>query len=130
MTANRRIVNTQGFTLSGRWASLKHALWGLCHLVRHEKNAWIHLAATIGVGGAAIGLGVSMADWRWLIVSIGSVWCAEALNTGVEKACDAITGEASDNVRIAKDAAAGGVLVISVAAALIGVFTLVPYVTQ
>lgn len=56
----------------------------------------------------------------------GLVWLAEAFNTAVEGLCDRIHPEFDPAIGRIKDLGAGGVLVASIAAALIGVLTLGP----
>jgi diacylglycerol kinase (ATP) len=88
--------------------------------IRNEANMRIHLAAAIAAVTAGIALRIGVEEWRWLILAIALVIAGEALNTAIEQACDAIGGR-SEPIRRAKDAAAGGVLVLAVAAALIGI---------
>jgi diacylglycerol kinase (ATP) len=97
-------------------------------VARNEPNAWIHAAATVLALGAGIILGISPHDWRWIAVAILAVWSAEAFNTAVEKTCDLLSPGVDERVRIAKDAAAGAVLLVSIGAAVIGLLTFWPYV--
>jgi diacylglycerol kinase (ATP) len=101
---------------------------GIWHVARHEPSAWIHIVATMLALGAAVLLGISPPDWRWIAVAFAAVWSAEAFNTAVEKTCDLVCPEFDQRVRIAKDAAAGAVLLVSLGAAAIGVLTFWPYV--
>ena len=75
---------------------------------------------------AGIALRIDADEWRWLILAIALVIAGEAMNTGIEQACDAIGGR-SEPIRHAKDAAAGGVLVLAIAAVLIGFGIFVPH---
>jgi diacylglycerol kinase (ATP) len=101
---------------------------GIWHVARNEPNARIHAAATLLALGAGILLGISPHDWRWIAVAIAAVWSAEAFNTAVERACDLLSPGLDERVRIAKDAAAGAVLLVSIGAAVIGLLTFWPYV--
>ena len=101
---------------------------GIWHVARHEPNAWIHAATTVLALGAGIVLGISPNDWRWITFAIVAVWSAEACNTAIEKACDLLCPGVDERVRIAKDAAAGAVLLVAIGAAVIGVLTFWPYV--
>jgi len=101
---------------------------GIWHVARNEPSAWIHIAATLLALGAAIGLGIGPQDWRWIAFAIGAVWSAEAFNTAIEKTCDLLSPQFDERVRIAKDAAAGAVLLVSLGAAAIGLLTFWPYV--
>ncbi len=117
----------QGFSLRSRFKSFGYALSGLGLLLKAEHNAWIHLAATIAVIVVSFALGISVSDWRWIVLAIGLVWSGEAFNTAIEGLCDIVSPGFDERIRVVKDVAAGGVLVFAAAAALIGILTLGPY---
>jgi diacylglycerol kinase (ATP) len=110
--------------VSSRAGSLGNALVGLRDVIRTQHNAWIHAAATALVVVAGIALDVTRLDWCWLIAAIAAVWVAEAFNTALEALADAAVPEQHPKIRLAKDAAAGAVLVAACAAALIGILIL------
>jgi diacylglycerol kinase (ATP) len=114
------------FSLSGRARSFGHALRGLEVLVRSQQNAWIHAGASAAVVGLALVLGVSRADWLWLVAAIAAVWAAEALNTAVESLADAAHPAPHPMVARAKDLGAAAVLIAAVGAAAIGLLVLGP----
>lgn len=111
---------------ASRLASFAHALEGWRFLVISEPNMRLHLVAAIAALAAGAMLGLPAAEWRWLIFAIALVLAAEALNTAVEQACNAVTRSYDPAIKAAKDVAAGGVLVTAVAAALIGASVLLP----
>ncbi|WP_245653564.1 diacylglycerol kinase family protein [Sphingomonas pituitosa] len=115
-----------GFSISARLNSFRYAVRGLRWLIREEHNARVHLAASVLAVGAGLVLRLPAPDWRWLIVAIALVWLAEAFNTAIEDICDRICPEFDPAIGRIKDLAAGGVLVASLAAAGIGLFTLGP----
>ena len=115
------------FTFASRVRSIGYALAGLRHLVHTQHNAWLQLVSTLGVLGAGFWLRISLSDWRWIITSMAAVWSAEAMNTGVEAVCDLVSPGPNEQVRIAKDVAAGAVLAAAIGAMLIGEITLAPY---
>lgn len=115
------------FAIDARFRSFSYAFAGLRFLMRNEHNAWVHAALSLGVIATGIGLGVSAADWRWLILSIGLVWMAEAVNTAIEQLCDLVSPAPHPIIKASKDLAAGAVLVCAVVAALIGALTIYPY---
>lgn len=115
-----------GFSLRDRIRSFGFALSGLGHVLRSQHNAWIHLVATIGVVALGAALEVSRYDWCWLIAAIAGVWCAEAFNTAIERLADSVTTDPNPLIGQAKDAAAGGVLVVAMGAAVIGLLILGP----
>jgi len=114
--------------VGARARSFAFAGAGIWHVARTEPNAWIHAAATVLALGAGILLGISPLDWRWITLAIVAVWSAEAGNTAIEKACDLLCPGEDERVRIAKDAAAGAVLLVATGAAVIGLLTFLPYV--
>jgi diacylglycerol kinase len=112
--------------LLARCRNITCALAGIFHLVRTQRNAWIHAAATFGVIVLGILLGLSSSQWCWLAVAIGAVWVAEALNTAVELLADALMPHHHPLVGRAKDVAAGGVLLAACMAVIIGLCILAP----
>ena len=114
--------------LRERATSFRHAIRGIFIVIRTQPNAWIHLAATIGVLIAGKILNVTRGEWLALILAIGLVWTAEALNTAIEFLADEISLERRERLGLAKDTGAAGVLLASVTAAVIGLVIFVPHV--
>jgi diacylglycerol kinase len=79
---------------------------------------------------AVIALGLYLelprGDWVFLLFAVGLVWMAEALNSAVEYLADAAVPEQHPLVKKAKDVAAAGVLLASLAAALVGAMVFLP----
>ena len=113
--------------VQARIKSVGYAVTGLTFAMRNEANMRIHCVAAIVAVAAGIALRIDTDEWRWLILAIALVIAGEALNTAIEQACDAIGGR-SEPIRHAKDAAAGGVLVLAIAAAVIGFGIFAPHV--
>ena len=120
-------VGQGSFSLHNRAWSFFYAGRGAVQLLRNEHSAWIQLSFAVAVIAASIALDISNSDWRWIVLSIGMVLCAEGLNTAIESVCDGISKEYQEYIKTAKDVAAGAVLLVSVAAAIIGAQTLLPY---
>ncbi len=114
------------FDLSCRLRSFKFAVQGIGHLMRTQPNAWIHLAATMVTVGAGFMLGLSMAEWCWMVLAMTGVWVAEAMNTALELLCDATTTEFHPLIGRAKDVAAGAVLLAALGAFVVGVIVFLP----
>ena len=111
----------------GRLRSFTFAFGGIGFLLRAEPNMRIHLAASIAVVVAGVWLQIDVSDWRWIIAAIAMVLTAEALNTGVEQACNAVGREYRAEIKAAKDVAATAVLIAAFAALLIGASVFGPY---
>ena len=119
-------ANKKEFSSQKRFQSFVFAYRGIIYLLRTQHNAWIHLAFTI----IAILLGIcfSITQFEWIAISlcIGIVFAAETFNTSIELLCDARFTEYDKRAEIIKDTAAGAVLIVSVAAAIVGGIIFLP----
>jgi len=106
--------------------SFSFAGQGVWHVVRTQRNMRVHLAAAAAVIVLALILRVGAVDWACLLGVIGLVLTAEALNTVVEAIVDLCTDEFHPLAKIAKDVAAGAVLISSVAAIGVGIAVFLP----
>jgi diacylglycerol kinase (ATP) len=116
------------FSVRSRIGSFRHAFRGVATLLRTQHNAWLHLAATVIVVVFGVFLGISRLDWIAVILAIGIVWSAEALNTSIEFLADEVSLDKRELIGQAKDLGAAGVLVASIAAFLTGLFVFIPYI--
>jgi diacylglycerol kinase len=112
---------------AGRVRSFTYALAGIRFALRNEPNMRIHLGAGTLAVAAGLWLRITADDWRWLIIAIAMVLATEALNTGVEQCCNAVSRDYSPAIKAAKDVAAGAVLISAIAALLIGLSVLGPH---
>ncbi len=110
----------------GRIQSVAHAVAGIRMMLATQHNAWIHAAATLVVITLGALLGVSRAEWCWLILALMAVWTAEGVNTAFELLADVVSPEFHPLVKQAKDVAAGAVLISAVGSAAIGVVVFAP----
>lgn len=101
--------------------SFRYALDGIVHSVIGERNLRIDFGGMIAVFVAAVALHLDLQSWLWLIAAAAAVLSAELMNTGMERAVDLVTSEYRPLAKLAKDAAAGAVLVTAIGAAVIGV---------
>ena len=108
-----------------RIASFGHALRGLTVLLR-QPNARIHALAGCGVVALGLWLKISASEWLAVVLAMGLVMGAEALNTALELAVDLAQPEWHALARDAKDAAAAGVLICSLAALVVGLLVFGP----
>jgi diacylglycerol kinase (ATP) len=104
-----------------RLTSIKNALIGWWHVVRTQKNAWIHAIATVATVIMASWLQLAVRDWAVLIITIAMVWTAEFLNTALEIVVDLASPDLHPLARVGKDVGAAGVLIAAVSAVIIGV---------
>jgi diacylglycerol kinase len=102
--------------------SFVYALRGIFYCIRYERNMRIHIAATVLVTIAAkIFCDFSRTEWCVLILTCALVMSLEAINTAIERLTDEVSPEYSRFAKIAKDVAAGAVLIASIAAVIIGI---------
>ena len=116
----------RSLTFTGRIRSIGYALRGLADMVRTQRNAWIHAAATLLVLALGFALGLSRLEWSVITLAIVAVWAAEALNTALELLTDIAAPSFHPLAARAKDVAAGGVLMASIGAAVVGLLVLGP----
>ena len=107
-------------TFDGRIRSIKFAVRGVRIMVASQHNAWIHSAATVVVVAAGLTVKLSVSSWAWIVLAIGSVWTAEALNTAFEFLTDVASPDFHPLAEKAKDVAAGAVLLAAIGAVIIG----------
>jgi len=109
-----------------RLVSFRYAFEGLAHVFKTQPNAWVHAAISLAVIAAGLWLDLGRIEWAILIVTMAVVWVAEFVNTAVEAAVDVATAERHPLAKIAKDAAAGGVLIAAILAVIVGLLILGP----
>ncbi|MEO2035623.1 MAG: diacylglycerol kinase family protein [Planctomycetaceae bacterium] len=112
--------------LRKRVDSFGNAIRGVSHLVRTEVHAQIHLVCSAVVVACAAAFSISAVEWCLVILAIGLVWAAEAVNTAIEKVVDLASPGKDSIAGQAKDLAAGAVLLAAAAAVAVGLFVFVP----
>jgi diacylglycerol kinase (ATP) len=100
--------------------SFNYAIEGVVHVLRTQRNMRIHFAVAFAVIFIAAAAGVSRIELIALLISISFVLVAEMINTAVEGAIDAATTSFDPMAKLAKDIAAGAVLIASVNAVAVG----------
>jgi len=100
--------------------SFNYAFEGIIHVLRTQRNLRLHFLAAILVFAAAIALGVSRLQLIALVLAIAFVLVAEMLNTAIEGVIDLSTTSFDPHAKLAKDIAAGAVLIASIAALGVG----------
>ena len=100
--------------------SFNYAFEGIIHVLRTQRNLRIHFAVAIGVIAAAAALGVDRLSMIALLIVTAFVLVAEMVNSAIEGAIDVSTTSFDPNAKLAKDIAAGAVLIASVTALAVG----------
>ena len=109
-----------------RAASFGFAFEGIIYVLRTQPNTWIHGIISISVIGMGLWLGLSKIEWVLLVLAMGIVWTAEIMNTAIEAVVDLASPDLHPIAKVAKDSAAGGVLVSAMMAVIVGALVLGP----
>lgn len=117
----------QPIELHQRLKSFGHAWRGVLLMLNTQHNAWLHALATVLVVIAGGVCSLTRIEWCLVVLAVAIVWTAEALNTALEFLADASVPQFHPTVGRAKDAAAGGVLLCAVGAAVVGVVVFGPH---
>jgi diacylglycerol kinase (ATP) len=100
--------------------SFNHAIEGIIHVLRTHRNMRIHFAVAIAVLIAAVWYGVTRFELIALMLAIAFVLVAEMINSAVEQAIDVSTTSFDPLAKLAKDIAAGAVLIAALNAVAVG----------
>lgn len=118
-------MNRRGF-FSREAASFACAFRGIAGLLKSEVHARVHLAATVAVLILGWWREISRGEWLAVVLAIGLVWVAEALNTAIEYVADLAHPDEHPEVKKLKDLAAAAVLFASLAALAVGLVVFWP----
>jgi diacylglycerol kinase (ATP) len=100
--------------------SFNYAVEGIIHVLRTHRNMRVHFAAAVIVLVLALVLGVSRIELIALLLAISFVLIAEMVNSAIEAAIDVATSSFDPLAKLAKDIAAGAVLIASINAVVVG----------
>ena len=103
-----------------------HAFRGLVDLLRNHPHAHLHAIATFLIILVGVALSFSYSEWLVVVVCIGAVWTAEAINTALEYFVDLVSPDYHPLAGKAKDMAAAAVLCASLAALVVGLLIVLP----
>jgi diacylglycerol kinase (ATP) len=100
--------------------SFNYAVEGIIHVLRTHRNMRLHFAAAVVVLVLALVLGVDRFELIALLISVSFVLIAEMINSAIEAAIDVATSSFDPLAKLAKDIAAGAVLIASINAVVVG----------
>lgn len=106
--------------------SFGYALEGIFHVLRTQRNMKVHLAATLLVAAVGLFLRLSNAEWLSVSFAIFFVLAAECLNTAIEAIVDLVSPQHHPLAKIAKDCAAGAVLLAAMYSLVVAYFVFGP----
>lgn len=100
--------------------SFNHAINGVVDAVRTQRNMKIHIILAVAVLTACFCFDISKYEFLILAITITMVIVTELINTAIEAAVDLNTNYYHPLAKIAKNTAAGAVLVSAINAIIIG----------
>ena len=100
--------------------SFNFAFDGIIHVLRTQRNMRIHFLIAVLVLVFALASGVAKLELIVLLLAIAFVLIAEMVNTAVEAAVDVATTSFDPMAKLAKDIAAGAVLIATAVAVAVG----------
>ncbi len=108
------------FTMKRLLHSFRYGFAGIAHALRTQANFRIHLSISIAVIIAGLSLRISNTEWAIIVVTLMIVLSAELVNTSIENAMDRVSTEQHPLAKVAKDSAAGAVLITAIGAVIVG----------
>lgn len=118
--------------------SFGHALSGLVHALKSERNITLFLLGYIPVLIISFILGISRTDWIALLITGGLFLTIELLNTAMERLVDTLDDYQKQllgshfhlGLKMAKDVASAASLVTLLTTVAVIVITLVPHLPR
>lgn len=95
---------------------------GVWFCIRHERNFRVHMVVAAYVLLLAPYFSLSRGEWAALLAVVALVLAAEAVNTAVEQVVNLASPRRRTRARVAKDVAAGAVLLCAAGALAAGLF--------
>lgn len=112
-----------------RW-SFTWAFEGIVYVLRTQRNMRIHMAAGLLALVGALLLGVTRLEFIAVLGAVSLVLIAEMVNTAIEAAIDALVTHFHPLVKVAKDVAAGAVLVATANALAVAYLVFYSHITD
>ena len=109
------------------FASLRYAAEGIGYCIRTQRNMRIHIVIAIIALMTGMLLRISRVEFIMVLMTISMVFICEIINTAVERAVDTATMEYHPIAKIAKDVAAGAVLVAALNSVIVGLLVFGKY---
>lgn len=106
--------------------SFKYAFEGIISTIKEERNMFIHFLISIIVVIAGVYVRLSLNEWLICLLLFALVFSLELINTAIENTVDLVTTKKNKKAKLAKDAAAGAVLIAAIFASIIGIIIFLP----
>ena len=110
--------------------SFRYAISGIFKALILCRNLKIHYLVGLVAMISGFYFGINRLEWAILLLTITLVVTLEMINTAIEKVVDLLTQKYHILALIAKDVAAGAVLIASIVAFIVGALIFGPYVLR
>ena len=104
----------------------KYASEGIITTIKEERNMFIHFLIAIIVVITGIYVRLSLNEWLICLLLFALVFSLELINTAIENTVDLVATKKNKKAKMAKDAAAGAVLIAAIFASIIGIIIFLP----
>jgi diacylglycerol kinase (ATP) len=123
-----RVLNDGYFMKPTRYIdSVNCAIEGILYAAKTQKHMRNHFIVALLVLVSVMFLRVSALEFTLLAISVSFVLFAELMNTAIELLVDLVSPEYHTLAKLAKDVAAGAVLIAAIGAAVMGYLILSSY---
>lgn len=111
-----------------RILSFKYAFEGIASAIKEEPNIRIHSVIALLVILAGFYFQISKLEWILVFIVMGFVISIEMTNTAIEAIVDSFTDKSHPGAKLAKDIAAGAVLIAAITSVIVGLIIFLPYI--
>lgn len=110
--------------------SFQYAWRGIVYTITTQPNFRRHIVVAFLAVAAGWYYKLSLTEWCLVLLSIGTVWTAELVNTSIEHLTDIVAPDYNELIGKVKDIAAGAVLFAAIAAGIVGLIVFIPHILQ
>lgn len=110
--------------------SFGFAAQGVASTFREGRNFKVQLCFAVAAIALGVAFSIDLTEWAIIAVCIGTVLGLECVNTAVEAVVDIASPQRSELAKLAKDSAAGAVLIASVASLFVAAFLFLPRIVS
>lgn len=110
--------------------SFRYAFEGVWHALKNNRNLRIDFVVALIVILFSVIFHTNPYEKGVLGITILLVICSEMINTSLEEMVNLITSEHRKEAKVAKDVAAGMVLIAAIGSVIVGIFIFAPYVLR
>ena len=106
--------------------SFGYAASGIAQAFREGRNFKVQLGFAVLAIVLGVAFRIDFTEWAVICICIGTVLGGECVNTAIEAIVDLASPDYHELAKRAKDCAAGGVLVCSIASVAVAAFIFLP----